>query len=196
MVPLEQNHLLQKRDTVLRWRLTLTVLALVAPLILGTPSRGPGWVPPLEYPRSAALSSKDRKAFISAGIIVTDFDKPQHNWLPGHRGIDLRPPLNTNVLSPAPGTIGFVGKVAGKPVVTVLHSGGLRSTLEPVNTELIKGTEVWAGQVIGTISIDGPWHCPTACVHWGVKNGDDYLDPWKFVRDWVRIILLANGAGS
>lgn len=148
------------------------------------------WQVPVHYPASTALASLHRSAFIRAGILAHDFAKPAQNWLPGHRGIDLVPTGAPVIVAPSAGSIGFVGNVAGKPVVTLLHAGGLRSTFEPAETDLVVGTVLDAGDFVGTISSAGPWHCPTACLHWGVKDGDEYLDPWRFIRPPVRIILL------
>lgn len=176
-----------------RHHILLTILTVLT-LAIGLPAsaRGQAWELPITFPHAQALGSMNRNAFISAGIIHADFAKPAQNWLPGHRGIDLVPTTSTVIYAPAPGMIGFAGKVAGKPVVTVLHAGGIRSTFEPAETDLEAGTLIDAGAQLGTISPAGPWHCPTACLHWGVKRGNDYLDPWRFINPHVRIILLSE----
>ena len=67
--------------------------------------------------------------------------------------------------------------------------GGLRISFEPVDSALEVGTSVEQGQVVGTVSTV-PGHCPPAtCLHWGVVNGDTYLDPLAFVGA-VRVVLL------
>lgn len=177
-----------------RRHITLAIcMTLSLAMGLTAAAREQPWDLPIAIPHSQTLGSMNRNAFIGAGIIHADFAKPAQNWLPGHRGIDLVPTASTIIYAPAPGTIGFVGKVAGKPVVTLLHAGGIRSTFEPAETDLEAGTLLDAGAQLGTISSAGPWHCPTACLHWGVKQEDDYLDPWRFINPHVRIILLPPG---
>lgn len=167
---------------------------LVASLALVWTRPGPlppdRWLVPVDYQASTALRTFDRRAFHEAGVIARDFAPPAQNWLPGHRGIDLVPNGSAAFVAPFAARIGFAGKVAGKPVVTLLHSNGLRSTFEPAETELAVGTFVDAGDHVGFISSAGPWHCATLCLHWGVKEDEEYLDPWQMIRPQVRIILL------
>lgn len=169
----------------------LTAFGLCFAIVFATPAtaRPDPWQIPVKVVHTAALGTLDRTAFLRAGIIVHDFAKPDKNWLPGHRGIDLSPSGSLGIYAPAAGTIGFAGKVGGKPVVTLLHAGGLRSTFEPAETDLRPGTFLDAAAQVGVISSAGPWHCASACLHWGVKNGDEYLDPWRFIKPHVRIIL-------
>src|ERR687893_3182208 len=63
--------------------------------------------------------------------VVRAFDKPAQNWLPGHRGVDLAGAAGQTVLAAGPGTVVFAGSVAGKPVVSIDHPGGFRTTYEP-----------------------------------------------------------------
>ena len=45
-----------------------------------------------------------------------------------------------------------------------------------------------AAQVMGTVR---PGHCAAApCVHWGVRRGEDYVDPLQFVMDLRPSVLL------
>ena len=114
------------------------------------------------------------------GDIITAYDPPAMRWQAGHRGVDLAGYDGQNVKSMDAGTVSFVGKVAGKPVVVVTH-GQLRSTYEPVVGIVAKGQQVKAGQVIGVL-IEGHKSCqPQVCLHLGLKRGDDYLNPvlWK-----------------
>lgn len=64
--------------------------------------------------------------------LVRRFDPPPQPWLPGHRGVDLAAVPGAIVRAAGPGTVLFAGLVAGRPVVTVGHAGGLRTTHEPV----------------------------------------------------------------
>jgi murein DD-endopeptidase MepM/ murein hydrolase activator NlpD len=124
--------------------------------------------------------------------VVRPFDPPPEPWLSGHRGVDLGTPgPGTEVLSPAAGIVSFVGVVVDRPVITIDHGRGLRSSFEPVESGLAAGSTVAAGQVIGTTL---PRHCPEpGCVHWGVRQGDDYINPLQFVLDLRPSVLLPLG---
>lgn len=92
------------------------------------------------------------------------------------------------VTSPASGTVSFVGVVVDRPVITVDHGNGLRSSFEPVRSTLAKGDAVGKGEALGTV-VAG--HCgATPCVHWGVRRGEDYVNPLEFVMDLRPSILL------
>lgn len=121
--------------------------------------------------------------------VLRDFDPPPQPWLSGHRGVDLGAADDgAEVTSPADGTVSFVGTVVDRPVLTIDHGNGLRSSFEPVQSTLAKGTPVLAGQVVGTV---GSGHCGAApCVHWGVREGGDYVNPLKFVMDLRPSVLL------
>ncbi|MFG2054900.1 murein hydrolase activator EnvC family protein [Micromonospora sp. NPDC048930] len=108
---------------------------------------------------------------------VRRFDPPPQPWLPGHRGVDLAAGPGTAVHAAGPGVVLFAGPVAGRPVVTVGHADGLRTTYEPVRPGLPAGARVDAGTPIGTLLAGHPG-CPTAaCLHWGLRRGEEYLDP-------------------
>ena len=121
--------------------------------------------------------------------VLRPFDPPDQRWGSGHRGVDLGAALGSRVRSPANGTVVFAGVLAGRGVVVVRHSDGLRSTFEPVGAGPPVGTQVAAGAGVGTVA-DQPGHCaPRACLHWGVLRGRTYLDPMAFLRR-APVILL------
>ncbi|MFD0820256.1 M23 family metallopeptidase, partial [Micromonospora zhanjiangensis] len=75
------------------------------------------------------------------------------------------------------GVILYAGQVAGRPVVSVLHAGGLRTTYEPVVPGVRVGQPVRAGDRLGAL-VPGHPGCPVGtCLHWGLRRGDSYLDP-------------------
>ena len=145
------------------------------------PVPAPGWSWPLS-PRPAVLRA---------------FDPPARPWLSGHRGVDLDAGHNgAPLISPAAGTVSFVGRVVDRPVITIDHGNGLRSSFEPVASALTAGAAVAAGDVLGQVQVG---HCGPAppCVHWGVRRGEDYVNPLAFVMDLRPSVLLPPlGAGS
>ena len=123
--------------------------------------------------------------------VVRDFDPPSERWLAGHRGTDLTVGLNGEVLAPADGRVSHVGTVVDRATITIDHGDGLRSSFEPVESDLRKGDRVRKGQVIGVLS--GRNHCLStvrACMHWGVRLHDEYVHPLPFVGAQRPSVLL------
>ncbi|PBC52579.1 peptidase [Rhodococcus sp. ACS1] len=116
--------------------------------------------------------------------VVRAFDNPEHDWLPGHRGVDLGGVPDEAVLSAGAGVVVFAGTVAGKPVVSVDHPGGLRTTYEPVTARVTAGLRVGRGTVLGTLEPGHPGCIApvAACLHWGLRRDREYLDPLGLVR--------------
>ena len=89
--------------------------------------------------------------------------------------------MSGEVRTAVAGKIAFAGRVAGRGVVSVELTGTgdppLRTTYEPVRATVGEGTAVAKGQVIGVMEADGPFHCAESCLHWGLRRGEDYLDP-------------------
>jgi len=110
------------------------------------------------------------------GDIVRRFDPPDQPWLAGHRGVDIEGTAGQVVVAAMDGTVSFAGMVAGRPVITLQHDGGLSTTYEPVEAAVGAGQRVAAGQPIGTLVAGHA--CPLqACLHWGLRDGSTYLDP-------------------
>ncbi len=103
------------------------------------------------------------------------FDPPPRRWLAGPRGVDLAAPPGAVVRAPAAGVVAVAGTVVDRPVVVLRH-GDLRTTLEPVVASVRVGDEVAAGRPVGHLAA-GTGHCPTACLHWGLRSAAAYLDP-------------------
>lgn len=121
--------------------------------------------------------------------LLRAFDLPPEPWLPGHRGVDLRVVPGGRVLSPATGVVTFAGDVAGRGVVVVTHPDGRRSSLEPVTPGVAAGARVLPGSPLGTT--DGAHAgAPGPALHWGVREGDRYLDPWALLPGRGPVVLL------
>ncbi|MHC6220181.1 M23 family metallopeptidase [Arthrobacter sp. MMS24-S77] len=121
--------------------------------------------------------------------VLRGFDPPDKPWLSGHRGVDLRAANDgAPVTAPADGTVSFVGVVVDRPVIAIDHGGGLRSSFEPVRSELKEGATVIKGQAIGMVKTG---HCSESpCIHWGVRRGEDYVNPLAFVTNLRPSVLL------
>ena len=117
------------------------------------------------------------------------FDPPEVRWGAGHRGVDLGAAVGQEVLAPTAGVVTFRGVVVDRGVLVIETVGGLRTTFEPVDSSLTVGTAVAQGQAVATVGAT-PGHCaPATCLHWGVLDGERYLDPLALVGA-VRVVLL------
>jgi murein DD-endopeptidase MepM/ murein hydrolase activator NlpD len=162
---------------VLRTRLLL-VLALVVLVLTPAPvaSAAPPsalWVLPLA----------------GEPVVTRPFDRPPTPYAAGHRGVDLAGVAGEPVLAAGAGVVAFAGLVAGRPVVSVEHAGGLRTTYEPVQPGVGAGQPVARGSPLGVL-VGGHAGCPAeACLHWGLRRGEVYLDPLSLLRP-PRVRLL------
>jgi murein DD-endopeptidase MepM/ murein hydrolase activator NlpD len=86
------------------------------------------------------------------------------------------------VVAAGAGVVVFAGSVAGRPVVSVAHDGGLRTTYEPVTPSVRAGQAVARGDPIGTLAPGHPGCTAAACLHWGLRRGEVYLDPLSLLR--------------
>ncbi|MFG2066039.1 murein hydrolase activator EnvC family protein [Micromonospora tulbaghiae] len=125
----------------------------------------------------AAPGGRFRWPLPGAPRVVRRFDPPPQPWLSGHRGVDLAAAPGAPVLAAGAGTVLFAGSVAGRPVLTVGHADGLRTTYEPVRSRLTAGTRVDAGTPVGDLLAGHPGCAETACLHWGLRRETEYLDP-------------------
>lgn len=185
----------------------LPVLA-VSPAV-AVPTTTPGAMTPAAMTpaaTTAAATTAERGGRYAApvpGQVARPFDPPAEEWEPGHRGVDLWSARGAEIRSPGAGVVSFAGSVAGKPVVVVTHPDGLRSSLEPVTAAVPEGTSVAAGDAVGQLAAApgneaNPDHCAAlapagpgaACLHWGVRRGEIYLDPLTLLGTAEPIVLL------
>ncbi|MGY1642382.1 M23 family metallopeptidase [Geodermatophilus sp. SYSU D00703] len=157
--------------------LLLAVALVVGPApALAEPSPPPSpalWVRPLD------------------GAATRPFEPPPGPYAAGHRGVDLAGGSGSVVLAAGDGVVAFAGVVAGRPVVSVDHPGGLRTTYEPVAATVGAGQAVARGSPLGTLAA-GHAGCPVAaCLHWGLRRGETYLDPMGLLEPpEVRLLPL------
>jgi murein DD-endopeptidase MepM/ murein hydrolase activator NlpD len=122
--------------------------------------------------------------------VLRGFDPPAAPFGPGHLGVDLALAQGAPVLAAAAGTVTFAGQVAGRGVVVVQHSDGIRTEYEPVVPSVRRGAVVAGGTVIGNLS-GAHRGCPsTGCLHWGARRGGSYLDPLSLLAPLGPVRLL------
>jgi murein DD-endopeptidase MepM/ murein hydrolase activator NlpD len=147
-------------------RAALLILALVATLATGA---------------ADAQTSRLQWPLRPAPVVLRPFDAPRPNWTAGHRGVDLAGADGQAVLAAAPARVVYAGTLAGSPLVSLEHPGGLRTTYQPVRPLVRAGQQVDGGAPIGTL-LPGHAGCGApACLHWGAMWGPsaraDYIDP-------------------
>ncbi|WP_091449571.1 M23 family metallopeptidase [Actinokineospora iranica] len=150
------------------------------PLLPGPPVPGPRFSWPLFPPRPVARP----------------FRPPTTPYGPGHRGVDLPGTPGEPVHAAADGVIAFAGQVATRGVVSIEHAPGLRTTYEPLTPTVTQGTRVRRGDRIGLLAPGHPG-CPQtpACLHWGLRRGQEYLDPLMLLTTHHHVRLLPPHPG-
>jgi murein DD-endopeptidase MepM/ murein hydrolase activator NlpD len=121
--------------------------------------------------------------------VVRPFDPPVTPYGPGHLGVDLSSRRGAIVVSAGNGVVRFAGSVAGRGVVVVLHSDGLSTEYEPVYVLVRAGQHVQLGDRLGRLAGQHPG-CASACLHWGARRGDRYLDPLSLLEPLQPVRLL------
>lgn len=125
------------------------------------------------------------------------FTPPRTAYAAGHRGVDLTGFASQPVLAAGPGQVTYAGLLAGRGVVTVTHTGGLRTTYEPVTASVHLGQSVALGTVLGRLGTGhASCHTGTTCLHWGLLRGDTYLDPLRLLTPTAVRLLPLGGAGA
>ncbi len=122
------------------------------------------------------------------GPIVDHFRPPACTWCAGNRGIDYAVAPGTGVRASAAGVVTFAGTVGFDLFVVVAHADGLRTTYAFLATVGIAvGDRVAQGQVVGTTGDR---------LHFGVRRGDEYLDPERLLAGLVVRSRLVPTDGS
>ncbi|MBZ5733178.1 M23 family metallopeptidase [Nocardioides sp. TRM66260-LWL] len=126
--------------------------------------------------------------------VVRRFEAPPDPYAAGHRGVDLLGRTGDPVHAARAGRVLFAGPLAGRGVLVVGHDDGTRTTYEPVAAAVARGDAVPEGALIGRLEA-APSHCaPRACLHWGWRRGETYLDPLTLLGAGpVRLLPLDGG---
>jgi murein DD-endopeptidase MepM/ murein hydrolase activator NlpD len=185
-----------------RWHRAAGVLLLV---VVGVLATGPGSAASVAPDSGSASAVAAWPETASAGAdvprhrwtwpllprphVLARFDPPEVRWGAGHRGVDLDAQVGQDVLAPTDAVVTFSGMVVDRGVLVLDTAGGLRTTFEPVEPAMVVGTPVVRGDVVARVAAT-PGHCaPATCLHWGVLDGERYLDPLALVGA-VRVVLL------
>lgn len=133
------------------------------------------------------------------GVIQQAFHPPQHNWLSGHRGVDLAATPGAPIHAAGSGVVAFTGIVAGSPTISIDHeepvpasaSPGMegeitiRTTYQPVIPHVEKGQRVQEGEIIGLMGgHPAPRHQHAHGLHWGARilpTDDRYINPLRLL---------------
>jgi murein DD-endopeptidase MepM/ murein hydrolase activator NlpD len=129
--------------------------------------------------------------------VARGFDAPSPDWNPGHRGVDLAGTPGQPVYAAGAATVVFAGVLAGRPVVSLAHPGGLRTSYEPVRAVVRVGQAVTAETVIGSLAAGHAGCRAAACLHWGAMWGPasraDYVDPLGLLKSTPIRLKPLNG---
>jgi murein DD-endopeptidase MepM/ murein hydrolase activator NlpD len=123
--------------------------------------------------------------------VVRPFQAPACQWCPGHRGIEYATAAGEPVRAAAAGVVTFVGRVAGVRYVVVRHIDGLRATYGGLATPAAANpTPVgpWQGRAVQQGAVLG---VTVGHLHFGLRDGDQYLDPAPLLavrRDRPRLV--------
>lgn len=175
----------RRRRRIGRAVLVLAAVVVSVLAVQTTPARAgasaEGWVWPLAGPPP----------------VTRGFDPPAERYGRGHRGVDLGGAPGAVVVAAGAGRVSYAGLLAGRGVVVVVH-GELRTTYEPVTAEVAVGQQVAAGQPLGRLAPGHEGCAAAACLHWGLRRGEQYLDPLALVGAGpVRLLPLGpSGAAT
>jgi len=116
--------------------------------------------------------------------VINQYLGPETPYSAGHRGIDLPASLGTPIVSPATGTVSFVGQVGYRNLISIQFGASNTASLEPVCSELTEGMTVTIGEPIGVLCDAAPeyqWHCADFCLHFGTRNERGYFSPLALI---------------
>jgi murein DD-endopeptidase MepM/ murein hydrolase activator NlpD len=146
----------------------LVVMSTSVPI--GVADAGACWPPPVDAP-------------------ITDlFRPPTCTWCPGNRGIEYGTSRGAPVRAVATGRVSYAGSIAGTVYVVIRHGDGRRVTYGNLLGESFDvGDLVVRGQIIGRAG---------GRLHLGVRDGERYVDPARFIGRLVSRARLVPVDGS
>lgn len=124
------------------------------------------------------------------GTVTDPYREPPCRWCAGNRGLDYRVGGDVVVRAAATGRVEFVGAVGGVRYVVVRLTNGWRHTYgQLASATRRRGDVVLAGMPIGRA---------TGSFFFGLRIGDDYADPARFIsvlRGRPRLVTLDGTPG-
>ena len=177
------------------------MVRVVAAVLLVSVAAVPGAPPPPVPVPPPVPSSPAVPAIVRYGPpvpvpigVVRAFEAPATRYAAGHRGVDLAAAPGTPIRAAGAGRVTFAGTVAGRGLVVVSHPDGLRTEYEPVRPAVGVGAVVERGALLGGLTgMHGG--CRVSCLHWGVRRGDDYVDPLALTGEVGEFRLKPWGGG-
>ncbi len=162
------------------------IVAAVAVALLACAASLAGPTPPAGAARGSIVCASP----VEPMRVVALARLPAHDWLPGHRGIDLDSTVGQEVFAPAAGTVSFAGVVVDRPVVSIRHANGFVSSVEPVVATVAVGDGVRAGDPVGAVAPTRGHCAPATCVHWGLRLNGVYVNPLDYLEGFGPVRLL------
>ena len=127
------------------------------------------------------------RAPVSAPV-ADPFREPLCRWCPGNRGVEYATDPGDAITAVATGTVTYSGTIAGRTYIVVEHADGKRATYGNIADRMhARGDVVAVGAVIG--------HAGNA-FHFGLRDGDRYIDPAPFIGRVEGVLRLLPTDGS
>jgi murein DD-endopeptidase MepM/ murein hydrolase activator NlpD len=147
------------------------VVALLWPAAGGSPALADVcWRPPVSAP------------------VSDPFRQPACRWCPGNRGIEYATHTGDAVRAVTAGEVTFSGAVAGRTYVVIRHPDGKRATYGNLSDRLhAQGDVIATGAVVGHAS---------GAFHFGVRDGERYVDPAPWIGRLAGVVRLVPADGS
>lgn len=139
---------------------------------------------------ASGVAARYRPPLAGLLSVLHRFEQPPTPYAAGHRGADLAAVSSQLVLAARGGRVQFAGPVAGRGVVVIAHSDGIRTEYEPVSPMVHTGDTVQTGQVIARILGAHRMCRPSSCLHWGARRGNVYIDPMLLLNPLGPVRLL------
>ena len=147
-----------------------------------------------QIPAPSLGSQTSWSAPVVGSTLVNSYLSPESPYGAGHRGVDYQVALGQGVFAPADATVSFIGKVADRPVLSLMHHQNVVSSYEPVCSFLVVGQEVNAGELVAEMcepEQDYLPHCAEKfCLHFSARKDGEYLSPLWFTGELAPSMLL------
>lgn len=131
---------------------------------------------------------------VDSPTLVNHYRQPASDYSAGHRGVDYLVDSGQPVFAPSNAEVAFVGKVVNRGVITLKHGPSLKTSLEPICSNLTAGERVEVGERIGTVCESSGYenHCkPRICLHFALRTEAGYLSPLVTIGELSPSRLLA-----